>query len=139
MRGDYLVCTLPSEREIYYFQPRREQGQVPWDPTQIKPAWSFLSFQGKQAKRKWAFGGLLTENVVQATARDIMIEAMFRAEAENLPMVFTVYDELVTEPDATRRDAAVVLKQVMEERSAWVQEYAIPVRAECETMLEYQK
>ena len=139
VRGDYLVCTLPSKREIYYYQPRREQGSLPWDPSQIKPAWSFLSFQGKAVKRKWMFGGLAAENVVQATARDVMVEAMFRAEAENLPMVFTVYDELVTEPLASRTDAAVVLGQCMEERSGWVREFQIPIRAECEVMDAYTK
>ena len=139
MRDEYLVCTLPSNREIYYYQPRREQSSLPWDPSQLRPAWSFLSFQGKAVKRKWAFGGLLTENVVQATARDIMIEAMFRAEAAGLPMVFTVYDELVTEPSATYQDADKVLKDCMEQRSQWVQEFSIPIRAECDLLSEYAK
>jgi hypothetical protein len=139
LRGEYLVCTLPSGREIYYFQPRKEQATLPWDPEQLKPAWSFLSFQGKAVKRKWMFGGLATENVVQATARDVMIEAMFRAEAEGLPMVFTVYDELVTEPPASRTDAAKVLQQCMEERSDWVKEFNIPIRAECDTLEAYRK
>ena len=68
-----------------------------------------------------------------------MIEAMFRAESEGLPMVFTVYDELVTEPPASRTDAAIVLQQCMEERSQWVSEYHIPIRAECDTLSEYAK
>jgi DNA polymerase bacteriophage-type len=139
MRNEYLVCTLPSGREMYYFRPQREQGSKPWKPEEIVPAWSYLSFQGKRAKRQWMWYGLATENVVQATARDIMIEAMFRAEAEGLPMVFTVYDELVTEPPASRTDAAIVLGQCMEERSDWVKQFNIPIRAECELMQEYQK
>lgn len=139
MRDDFLVCTLPSNREIYYYQPRREQSTLPWDQSQVRPAWSFLSFQGKAVKRKWMFGGLAAENVVQATARDVMIEAMFRAEAEGLPMVFTVYDELVTEPPASRTDAAIVLGQCMEERSDWVKDFQIPIRAECDIMEEYTK
>jgi DNA polymerase len=139
MRNEYLVCTLPSGREIYYYLPQREQKVAPWDENEILPAWSFLSFQGKQAKRKWMFGGLATENVVQATARDIMVEAMFRAEAAGLPMVFTVYDELVTEPYAALADADKVLRQCMEERSDWVREFQIPIRAECDILTEYQK
>lgn len=139
MRDDYLVCTLPSGREIYYFKPQKEQAQVPWAPGELKPAWSFLSFQGKAAVRKWMFGGLAAENVVQATARDIMEEASVRAEAAGLPMVFTVYDELVTEPPASMKDADIVLKQCMEERSDWVRQFQIPIRAECEVLQEYQK
>jgi DNA polymerase len=139
MRDEYLVCTLPSGREMYYYQPRREQGSKPWAPEEVYPAWSYLSFQGKAVRRQWMWYGLATENVCQATARDVMIEAMFRAEAQNLPMVFTVYDELVTEPPASRTDAAIVLQQCMEERSDWVKQYQIPVKAECELLEEYTK
>jgi len=139
MRNEYLVCTLPSGREIYYYQPQKEQKAAPWDEDEILPGWSFLSFQGKQAKRKHMFGGLATENVVQATARDIMVEAMFRAESAGLPMVFTVYDELVTEPFAALADADKLLQQCMEERSDWVKEFQIPIRAECDVLDAYQK
>ena len=139
LRDEYLVCTLPSGREIYYHRPRKEQAQVPWDPEKLKPSWSFISYQNKGSFRKHTFGGLLTENVVQATARDIMVEAMFRAEDAGLPLVFTVYDELVTEPLESVADAAKILQQVMEERSAWVREYRIPIAAECEILTEYQK
>jgi DNA polymerase len=139
MRNEYLVCTLPSGREIYYYQPQKEQKAAPWDEDEILPGWSFLSFQGKQAKRKHMFGGLATENVVQATARDIMVEAMFRAEAAGLPMVFTVYDELVTEPFAALANADKLLQQCMEERSDWVKEFQIPIRAETELLDAYAK
>jgi DNA polymerase len=139
MRGQYLVCRLPSGREIYYFEPKREQKQAPWDRSQILPAWSFLSFQGKRIQRKWMFGGLATENVVQAVARDIMVEAMFRCEGNGLPIVFTVYDELIAEPLLSLPDPDKLLKQCMEERSDWVKEYQIPIMAECETMHEYAK
>lgn len=139
MRDDYLVCTLPSGREIYYFKPQKEQAQVPWAPGELKPAWSFLSFQGKATVRKWMTPGLSCENVVQATARDIMEEASVRAEAAGLPCVFTVYDELVTEPPASMKDADIVLKQVMETRSEWVKQYHIPIRAETELLEAYSK
>jgi DNA polymerase bacteriophage-type len=139
MRGNYLVCRLPSGREIFYCDPRREQKAVPWDDTDIRPAWSYLSFQGKSAHRKTPFGGLLAENVTQAVARDIMVAGMFRCEKEGLPVVFTVHDELVTEPLASRNDSVTVLQQCMEFRDDWVREWRIPVAAECDMMLEYTK
>lgn len=139
MKGDFLVCTLPSGRDIFYYAPQKEQSQVPWDPTELRPAWSFLSFQGRATVRKWMFGGLAAENVVQATARDIMEEATVRAEAAGLPLVFTVYDELVTEPLASFRDADKVLQQCMEFRSDWVKQFQIPIRAECEVLNVYTK
>jgi DNA polymerase len=139
MRGNYLVCRLPSGREMFYCDPRKEQKAVPWDETDIRQAWSYLSFQGKGAHRKTPFGGLLCENLCQAAARDIMVAAMFRCEKEGLPVVFTVHDELVTEPEAKRNDALTVLQQCMEEREQWVIDFGIPVAAECDRMTSYQK
>lgn len=139
MRDNFLVCTLPSGREIYYFEPKREQKVAPWDSTTILPAWSFLSFQGKRIERKHMFGGLATENVVQAAARDIMEEAKVRCEERGLPVVFTVYDELICEVPESVADAAAILQECMEERSEWVQQFRIPIRAECKELMEYQK
>jgi DNA polymerase len=47
--------------------------------------------------RKTTYGGALTENLIQAIARDIMAEAMLRAEARGYPIVLDVHDELVAE------------------------------------------
>lgn len=68
-----------------------------------------------------------------------MVAGMFRCEKEGLPVVFTVHDELVTEPLASRNDSVHVLKACMEEREQWVVDWGIPVAAECDLMTEYQK
>jgi DNA polymerase len=44
------------------------------------------------------YGGIITERVTQATARDVMVHGLRLAEAEGLPVVLTVHDEAVTEP-----------------------------------------
>jgi DNA polymerase len=44
------------------------------------------------------YGGRLTENVVQATARDIMVRhAVPRLEQAGYPLVLRVHDELIAE------------------------------------------
>lgn len=43
------------------------------------------------------YGGFLCENFVQAFCRDLMVCAMFRAEAHGYPVILTVHDELLTE------------------------------------------
>lgn len=52
---------------------------------------------GKKMVREGLYGGILFENIVQAIARDILQNGMRKAEAAGYPIVFTVYDEIVTE------------------------------------------
>lgn len=51
--------------------------------------------------KKWErfslYGGLVAENDTQATARDILVNGMFNAEAAGYPVVAHVYDELIAE------------------------------------------
>ena len=65
---------------------------------------------------------------MQAIARDIMVHAMRKCEAEGLHIVLTVHDEIVCE--TPRQDAAVVLKQIMEDGPTWAKNIGIPVAAE---------
>ena len=77
--------------------------------------------------------------MVQATARDIMYDRALVADAEGLPLVLTVHDENVTEPDESRSDAEQTLQEIMEDAPAWVTELGIPVAAECWTGDRYRK
>lgn len=51
--------------------------------------------------KKWTryglYGGLIQENNTQATARDILVNGMFKAEAAGYPIVAHVYDEIIAE------------------------------------------
>jgi DNA polymerase len=51
----------------------------------------------KAWRREHTYGGKLTENVVQAIARDLMALALLRLEAAGYPVVMTVHDEAVVE------------------------------------------
>lgn len=43
------------------------------------------------------YGGIIQENNTQATARDLLVNGMWKAEAAGYPVVATVYDEIICE------------------------------------------
>lgn len=97
--GDVLYCELPSGRHIVYHRPRLS-------PSDRRPGTLSLSFEGwntnpKQGAMGWirmfTYGGKLTENVVQAVARDILANAIMNLEKSNYPVVLHVHDEIVSE------------------------------------------
>ena len=102
-RWGMLLITLPSGRTICY--PRARVGK------EYDDGWrgdhEVIEYEGlNQTTKKWevmrTYGGKLTENIVQATARDILGVVMLRARRENLPVVFHVHDEIIVEAPADR-------------------------------------
>lgn len=106
-RWGMLTITLPSGRTICY--PRAEVG------TEYNDGWrgdhEIIEYEGlNQTTKKWGkvrtYGGKLTENIVQAIARDILGVVILRARAKSLNVVFHIHDEIVVEatPDQTLED-----------------------------------
>jgi hypothetical protein len=89
-REDYMV-ELPSGRQQKYFGITTQKGATG------KPDWrASVTLAGP----KFAFwGGKLTENLVQATARDVFGEAILRLEEAGLPVVAHIHDEVILEVD----------------------------------------
>lgn len=58
----------------------------------------------KKWTRSHLYGGLLFENWVQATARDLLVNGMIKAEAAGYPIVYHNYDELLAEVPRGSRD-----------------------------------
>ena len=100
-RWGMLAVTLPSGRTICY--PRADIG------LERNDGWrgdhEIIEYEGlNQTTKKWerirTYGGKLTENVVQAVARDILGLVILRAEAAGLKIVFHIHDEIVVEAAA---------------------------------------
>lgn len=124
LEGEWLTCLLPSGRKLWYYGPRQESLPAPWDPLEIRQGWSHMTFKKGMWMRRNSYGGLLTENVVQGMARDLLVHCMFLSEAEGLSTVLTVHDENVCEDLLSR---ASVFKEIMKSSPGWAKEYGIPV------------
>lgn len=96
---DVLYCKLPSGRNITYHRPMLRHSDR-------RPGTMALSFEGWNSNpmagrvgwtRMDTYGGKLTENVVQAVARDLLAHAIVNLEREGYSVVLHVHDEIVSE------------------------------------------
>ena len=87
----FLTVTLPSGRKLFYPKPFLKENQFG------RPAIHYYTV-GQQT-RKWeitsTYGGKMTENIVQAIARDCLAETLRRIDAKGLQVVFHVHDEVI--------------------------------------------
>ncbi|MEK4977184.1 DNA polymerase [Bacillus sp. FSL K6-6540] len=92
---DFFTIQLPSGRKLYYVEPNLAQNDFG------KMA---LHYKGPDQKTgKWTtistYGGKLTENIVQAIARDCLAVSLVRAEQAGFETVLHVHDEIGIESD----------------------------------------
>lgn len=81
-----------------------------------------------EAPEDW-YGGKLTENLIQAMARDVFAEGLLRCEEAGLNPILTVHDEIVCEvPDYCAKDALEAIIERMTAPPLWAPD--LPVGAE---------
>lgn len=97
MEGEHLICTLPSGRRLTYRKAIIEdiQDRVPWDSK--GRAVEAVSYLSPRYGRKYLYGGVIAENIVQAISRDILGASIVRIEEHgNMPVVLHCHDEAVS-------------------------------------------
>lgn len=96
-----LFITLPSGRKLVYVKPKIGENRFGGES---------VTYEGVGSQKKWlrleSYGPKFVENIVQATARDILAEAMLRLDAKGYKIVMHVHDEAVIEapPDTPLED-----------------------------------
>ena len=82
-------------------------------------------------------GGILTENIVQAVARDLMVEGGLRLEANGYQVLISVHDELICE---RRRGRGYVKKfeTLMCQVPRWADK-KLPLQAKAWEGMRYRK
>lgn len=121
--GKVLAIKLPSGRSLHYQNAVIGTGKFGGKSIRYKgPAadsgvWTWLD----------TYGGKLTENIVQAIARDALADALVRLDAHGWPVVMHVHDEAVVEvaeapeeaDDLTSIESLAAICEIMGESLDW--------------------
>ncbi|CAL7900103.1 XRE family transcriptional regulator [Fusobacterium necrophorum subsp. funduliforme] len=110
---EFLTILLPSGRKLFYPKPHLRENQF---------GSMQMHYKGiNQTTKKWeiipTYGGKLTENIVQAIARDCLTETLLRVKQKGWQVVFHVHDEIIL--DAPKSVSLEGVEQVMGEPIPW--------------------
>ena len=137
--GEFMTIQLPSGRKLFYYGPKFKDKKIGHStmPTRV------LCYQGVvQETKQWGeidtYGGKLTENIVQAIARDLLGDAMLRMQDEGYEIVASVHDEVIVEvPEINAKDHYNRLVEIMSTPPQWAED--LPLNADGGVMMFYQK
>jgi DNA polymerase len=136
-RRDWLTATLPSSRRLRYYRPTlNEELNRFGNLDLVLRSWG-VSSRTHQWENEIKHGSLLFENLVSATARDLLTAACLRLEAAGLPVILHVHDELLAEAPLNRGITPRDVHRILTQRPAWAA--TIPVDAECWVSPRYGK
>jgi len=112
IQSGILFIMLPSGRRLAYVKPRIGSNRFGGES---------VTYEGVGGTKKWerleSYGAKFVENIVQATARDILAEAMLRLKASGYAIVMHIHDEAVIE--ATPETSLDDICRVMGQTPAW--------------------
>lgn len=104
-----LIIALPSGRQIQYFDVRKD-------------GFGYCGVVERGASEKNLWYGLLTENMVQGTARDLLGTRILEMERQGFPLVAHIHDETVNEvPEADADEQAAEINQIMSTAPDWAE------------------
>ena len=109
----FMFVKLPSGRSIAY----------PWPALQDGNYGKEIEYWGTDTAHTWApirtYGGKLTENIVQATARDCLAEKMIKVEEMGYHVVAHVHDEMIIDVPRAAEAAFDRIDGLMAEPIDW--------------------
>lgn len=134
-KNNFLWVELPSGRRLAYRDP-----QISWRESEYGPRKTLEFWAVNSKTKKWAlertWGGTLTENIVQATARDCLMPGLLRLEDAGYRVLLSVYDEAVTERK-TGRGSVSEFTELLCRLPAWGE--GLPLEAKAWADRRYKK
>lgn len=129
---DFMTIKLPSGRRLFYYKPELKKETIRYEGKEWEKVG--ISYMGvdsttKQWTRLKTYGGKITENVVQAIARDLLADAMREMDSQGIDLVMHVHDEGVAETLTEEADATLELMcEIMSQGLPWAE--GLPLGAE---------
>ena len=129
--GHDFNLELPSGRSLRY-------GRITTVMQYERRNYMALVSKGLKKVPMHLYGGLLTENMSQALARDIFSDIITRLEKKGLQIIFHVHDEVVVEVDEKNAEEALeLIIREMKTPPKWIPN--IPLDAEGKILDRYEK
>lgn len=127
--GEFLTIQLPSGRKLFYNKPHFRM------KTTGRSTSKTLCYMGmNQETKKWCevdtYGGKLTENIVQAIARDLLAFAMLNLAKAGYKITMHVHDEAIAEIpfDGHEREYYDNMVKIMSKAPDWASD--LPLNAD---------
>lgn len=136
---NYLWIRLPNKRLLCYTDPKVETVETRWGAHKETVFASTTDGRTRKWTRRALYGGLIVENIVQGTARDVLVGGMLRLDAAGYQIVGHVHDEVIL---TIKRGIGSVdqIRDLMTERSPWMVDLGLPVAVDVSPPLtRYQK
>ena len=132
-----LKIKLPCGRCLHYLDPIVTQEMTDWG--KIREGVSYHAWDAKGCQLKRLYGGLLCENVVQAVARDVLVNGMLEAEKIGFIIIMTIHDEVVGESPKTSHLTYKDLEYAMTREPWWAEGMGFILAAEGYDATYYRK
>lgn len=109
--NSFLSVQLPSGRKLFYYKPRLDsKGSIVYQGIiQETKTWGEIA----------TYGGKITENIVQAIARDLLAVSMLKIDKAGYPIVMHVHDEVIS--DVNDEKALKEICDIMGENVSWAE------------------
>lgn len=128
--GEFMTIQLPSGRKLFYVNPMFKDKKIGRStmPTRV------LYYGGIiQETNQWGeidtYGGKLTENIVQAIARDLLGNSMLNMQEEGFAITMHVHDEVIAEiPLENAEEHYNNMVKAMERVPVWAPDF--PLKAD---------